>query len=177
MVIPEAAMRRILCATIPVLLAFSLAARAEDWITRDGTIYKDVTVLKVEADAVTIIHHDGGALVPLANLGPDLQARFKYDPAKAQAAAAARAQADQKSIEALQAEKDKQNAQTIAAVQAIAKAAADPKKNASPPTTNNAANRGPGWDLTGSVNPVTHVDNSRRDGGDQQDSRTHYSGM
>ncbi len=38
-------------------------------------------------DAVTILHKDGGALVPLELLPDDLQKRFNYDPKKARAAA------------------------------------------------------------------------------------------
>ena len=79
--------------------------RAEDWTTSDGTVYKDVHVVKVEADAVTIIHHDGGALVPLVKLPAALQQQFGYDPAKAKAAADTRAKIDGESQEALQVEK------------------------------------------------------------------------
>jgi hypothetical protein len=77
---------------------------AEDWTTRDGKTYAQVTVVKTEADAVTILYRDGGALVPLANLPADLQQRFHYDPAKASAAADERAREDAASAVALQAE-------------------------------------------------------------------------
>ena len=82
----------------------ALSLRADDWKTTDGKTYQAVIVVKAEPDAVTITHKDGGALVPLATLPPDLQKKFNYDPAKAKVAAAARAQADAKNLAALQAE-------------------------------------------------------------------------
>jgi beta-glucanase (GH16 family) len=72
---------------MPVLL---LPAPAEDWATSDGKTYRQITVVKIEDDAVTILDEDGGALVPLAVLPPDLQQRFHYDPDKAKMAAARR---------------------------------------------------------------------------------------
>jgi hypothetical protein len=69
-----------------VLLAL-LPLRAEDWITTDGKTYKDVTVIKVEDDAVTILDSDGGARVPLKTLNASLQKKFHYDPVKAAIAA------------------------------------------------------------------------------------------
>jgi hypothetical protein len=83
---------------------FSFPLPAEDWKTADGRAYPDVTVIKSEPDAVTILYRDGGALVPLAQLSPDLQRRFNYNPDRAAKAAAARAQADAKSAAALQKE-------------------------------------------------------------------------
>jgi len=92
-----------------IILAFSLAltstsAFAEDWMTTDGTKYENVKVLRVEADAVTILYKDGGALIPLFKLPPPLQQRFKYDPNKAKAAMEARAKADAQNAKELQAE-------------------------------------------------------------------------
>ena len=72
--------------------------RAEDWRTNDGKTYTGVKVVKVEDDAVTILCDDGGARIALATLPPDLQQKFHYDPAKAQAAAA-RYLAEQKASE------------------------------------------------------------------------------
>ena len=77
---------------------------AEDWTTTDGTSYKDVKVIRVEDDAVTILTKDGGALVPIFKLPPALQKRFDYDPVKAKAAAEARAKADAENAKELQAE-------------------------------------------------------------------------
>ena len=75
---------------LTALEVFAGPLRAEDWTTTDGKVYHDVTVLKTDPDAVTILDHDGGALVPLSTLSPDLQKRFNYDPAKAAIAAAER---------------------------------------------------------------------------------------
>src|ERR1700743_3377068 len=43
-----------------------LPVRAEDWTTTDGKTYRNVKVLKVEPDVVTIMHKDGGGAVNLA---------------------------------------------------------------------------------------------------------------
>jgi hypothetical protein len=94
----------LLAAVTLILSATSL--RAEDWKTADGKVYQDVKVIESEADTVTILHHDGGALVPLANLPPDIQKRFNYDPVKAKVAADARAKDDAENAKALQAEMD-----------------------------------------------------------------------
>ena len=61
------------------------------WSTSNGTIYRDVVIQKIEPDAVTILHHDGGAKIDMANLPPDIQAQLNYDPAAAKAYAAAEA--------------------------------------------------------------------------------------
>ena len=76
--------------------------RADDWKTNDGKVYHDVQVLSAQPDAVTILHHDGGASVPLANLSPDLQKRFHYDPKKAKFAAAQRLKDEMADQQALQ---------------------------------------------------------------------------
>ena len=92
-----------------ILLIFALAfcgtlLRADDWKTTDGIIYKDVKVMRVQDDALTIIYADGGALVPLAKLPPEVQKKYGYDPVKAKAAADARVMADAANAKALQAE-------------------------------------------------------------------------
>jgi len=89
---------------ILTLLTVSSLARAEDWTTSDGTCYKNVRVIRVEDDAITIIYKDGGALVPIFKLPPTLQERFDYNPAKAKAAAEARSKADAQNAKELQAE-------------------------------------------------------------------------
>ena len=127
---------RVLFAIVALGLAAAPLLRAEDWTTTDGKIYKDVKVLQLEDDAVTILDSDGGALVPLATLTPDLQAKFKYDPDKAKVAAAARATADANNPSAMEAErvqaaklKAAQDAKYAADKKAVdaAKAAAEPK--------------------------------------------------
>lgn len=84
----------------------ALPLYAEDWTTTDGTVYQDVKVIKIEDDAVTVFYKDGGALIPLAKLSPDLQKKFSYDPVKAKAAAEARAKADATDEKKLEAEKE-----------------------------------------------------------------------
>jgi hypothetical protein len=93
-------------AILALILAslFSLEACAEDWTTTDGTYYKDVKVVRVEDDAITILYKDGGALIPIFKLPPTLQQRFDYDPAKAKAAAEARSKADVENAKELQKE-------------------------------------------------------------------------
>jgi hypothetical protein len=82
----------------------SINGFAEDWTTSDGTTYRDVKVVRVEDDAITIIYKEGGALVPIIKLPPPLQRRFDYDPVKAKAAAEVRTKADAESAKQLQAE-------------------------------------------------------------------------
>lgn len=77
---------------------------AEDWTTSDGINYRDVKVIRVEDDAITIIYKDGGALVPVAKLPVALQQRYHYDPIKAKTAADARAKANSESEKQLQLE-------------------------------------------------------------------------
>jgi hypothetical protein len=101
-------------AIVRMILILSLAlvstcVFAEDWKTTDGTIYRDVKVVQVEDDAVTILYQDGGALVPLVKLPTNLQQKFDYDPVKAKMAADARSKADAQNAKALQAEIDKAN--------------------------------------------------------------------
>lgn len=84
-------------------------AWGEDWTTSDGVKYQEVRVIRVEDDAVTILHKDGGALIFLYKLPPALQQRFDYDPVKAKAAMDARAKADVENAKALQAEIEEAN--------------------------------------------------------------------
>lgn len=86
--------------SIALFLAATLVTTAEDWKTTDGKTYEQVQVVKIEDDAVTILDKDGGALVPLSTLPPNLQTQFHYDPAKAQIAAAKRQQEEQAAIAA-----------------------------------------------------------------------------
>jgi len=97
------------CVFVLAALALAVSAtslRAEDWKTTDGKVYQDVKVIESEPDAVTILHKDGGALVPLAKLPPDIQKRFNYDPIKGKAAAEARLKDDAENAKALRAEMD-----------------------------------------------------------------------
>ena len=69
-------------------------------ITINGTTYEDVRWKRATPATVTIYHRSGVATIPLAELPPDLQRHFGYDPQKAadyqsQAAAAAARLAEQ----------------------------------------------------------------------------------
>jgi hypothetical protein len=89
---------------LAVLLLGGICLRAEDWKTIDGKVYPEVKVIKVEADAVTILYRDGGALIPLIMLPDGLQQRFHYNAAVAKAAAEARDMADFENARALREE-------------------------------------------------------------------------
>jgi hypothetical protein len=83
--------------SLSVILALAFVVfpvMAEDWTTTDGKVYQGVKVVKVEADSVTILDSDGGARLALADLPPDLQKRFHYDPDKAKQASEERAKID-----------------------------------------------------------------------------------
>jgi hypothetical protein len=97
-----------------LLIFFSNCALAEDWTTADGKVYREVKVIRVEPDAITILYKDGGALIPLQKLSPTLQRRFSYDPIKAKAAAEARIREDAESARELQAEIDLTNKMKLA---------------------------------------------------------------
>ena len=66
---------------------FCLTARAEDW-TVSGKAYHNVKVGQVEAYRVHITYDGGIGAVMLADLSPELQKRFGYNPDKAKAAIA-----------------------------------------------------------------------------------------
>ncbi|MCE0521456.1 MAG: hypothetical protein LV480_00920 [Methylacidiphilales bacterium] len=106
-------------------LFLSLMVRAEDW-TVGGKDYRNVKVLKVEADAITILDSDGGARLNLSDLTLGLQKRFHYDPATAKAAADERARSDAESAAALQQEMNQatevQNQRQVDAAAQIAEA-------------------------------------------------------
>ncbi len=55
-----------------------------------ANVYYDVRILQVTPVSVVLGHRDGITSVPLADLPPDLQKRFGYDPAKAAAEEAQR---------------------------------------------------------------------------------------
>jgi hypothetical protein len=76
------------------LLGFATAARAEDIILQDGTVYKGATILHHDAATATILYNDGGAAVPIAKLPADIQKRLDYDPAAASKQLASDAAAD-----------------------------------------------------------------------------------
>lgn len=86
-------MKIILALALLAVLALAQDAKPLTITTLDGAEYKGVTVTRVTADAISITHDDGTASIPLANLTPEMQKRFNYDPKAAAAALAARAAA------------------------------------------------------------------------------------
>jgi cell division protein FtsB len=60
------------------------------WSAADGKTYKNVVILKVEADCVTILDDEGGARVYIVTLPPDIQQLLNYDPESARIAGEAR---------------------------------------------------------------------------------------
>jgi hypothetical protein len=83
------------------------------WTTLDGHTFHDVVVQKVEPDAVTILHRDGGARIDIADLPADIQQLLNYDPALAAAAREDRAQQD--TISEASMDQERVQAQEIAA--------------------------------------------------------------
>ena len=110
-------------------------AFAEDWTTTDGVVYQDVKVIKIEADAVTILYRDGGLLLPLNKLPPALQKRLNYDADMAKAAQKRRADLEKESAAALQKEIEIADAmkQKDAEAQAQALAQAHAQSSGQPP--------------------------------------------
>jgi len=68
------------------LLLLSVA-RAEDWTTTDGKTHQNVKIIKIEADAVTVLDSSGSERIPFTLLPPEVQKEFNYEPAKPMAAA------------------------------------------------------------------------------------------
>jgi hypothetical protein len=52
-------------------------------VTKKGEIFRKVTVMRVDADALLVRHEGGMARVSLFDLGPELQARYDFDPIEA----------------------------------------------------------------------------------------------
>lgn len=139
---------------IAVLLTISATSlRADDWKTTDGKVYQNVQIVGLNPDAVTILHQDGGASVPLANLPADIQKRFNYDPAKAEAAAEARAERN-RAAKVQQAEPDAQDTQNTDATVIISSPA---NNNAGASTSSTSCNPSPHYsidDLASSIHSL-----------------------
>ena len=78
-----------------VFLAVTLHLRADEQMARltvGSQTYTNVTITSVTAKDICFISSSGMGNAKLADLPPDLQKHFHYDPAKAQAAAAQSAQ-------------------------------------------------------------------------------------
>lgn len=80
-----------------LLIAMGQFSGAADLVTPTAT-FKDVKVVKVEAEAVRIMHSEGAALVDFDDLPPEMQAAYGWTPEKS-AARKAKRQAEAKRIE------------------------------------------------------------------------------
>jgi hypothetical protein len=76
--------------TLPILVALSasLAVVADDFKTIDGKEYKDAKVSRVEPDGIVLITKWGISKLYFTELPKEVQERFHYDAAKANAYAA-----------------------------------------------------------------------------------------
>jgi hypothetical protein len=52
-------------------------------VTKKGEIFRKVTVLRVDPDALLVRHEGGMARVSLFDLGPEVRARYDFDPVEA----------------------------------------------------------------------------------------------
>ena len=107
--------------TFSLLVLFAAAGGAVDVTTPDGT-FKDVKIKKVLADAVTVTHSEGTALIDFDFLPPAMQAEVGWTPEKSAARKAAK-EAEMKRI--ADAEKEAEEAPKRAAMEAAAKKKAE----------------------------------------------------
>lgn len=71
--------------TLMLLLALTVLVRAEDW-TVNGKTYQNVRVTQVDADVVHVNYDGGMGRIKIADLPPELQKKFAFDPVAAKAA-------------------------------------------------------------------------------------------
>ena len=77
---------------LPVVLAFVQSAAALDVTTNDGKTYKNATISRVEPDGIVIISKTGVIKLYFRELPKELQEKYGYDAAKAEAYTAAEAE-------------------------------------------------------------------------------------
>jgi hypothetical protein len=65
---------------ITTLFVAGVALRADDITLTDGRVYKNATIISHTVTSATIETDNGGAIVPLEKLPPDLQKKCGYDP-------------------------------------------------------------------------------------------------
>ena len=80
--------------------------QAEDLKTRDGKVYHDYKVLGHDAGYLTILYSEGGGKIPLSELPDDLQKKYGYDKAQADAFVQATIEQDRKDRAALATERN-----------------------------------------------------------------------
>ena len=94
--------------TIFVVIAMSASiALADDFKTTSGKEYKDASVTHVEPDGIVVRGKSGISKIYFAELPPDVQQRFHYDPKTAAAAQANEMAANQQTNQQLEAEQQK----------------------------------------------------------------------
>jgi hypothetical protein len=71
------------------LVCLASGAFAADFKTLDGTVYKDATVKRVEADGIVLLTDSGISKVYFTELPREVQERFEHHPAAAGVSAAA----------------------------------------------------------------------------------------
>ena len=74
-------MKNTYCVGIVILLA--TMAVAEDIKTTDGTLYKNITIIRNNDAYITVSYDDGIVKIPLADMTEELRNKYKYDPDKA----------------------------------------------------------------------------------------------
>ena len=106
-------------------------------LTVDGITYNNVRFVRPTPATVTIYHSTGVATIPLAQLPPDLQKRFGYDPKAAtqwelaqQQIEAAAAEAQRQQAARWKAAQEKAAAEAAALAEAQQKAAAEAQSRA-----------------------------------------------
>ena len=73
--------------TLAILAALSVSlALAEDFKTVSGKLYKDATIVRVEADGIVVRTKTGISKIYFIELPKDVQGRFRPSPAKTAAA-------------------------------------------------------------------------------------------
>jgi ribosomal protein L12E/L44/L45/RPP1/RPP2 len=82
-----------------LLVCLASIALAEDFKTIKGKDYKNVTVMRVEADGIVVRTKEGISKLYFTELPDDVRARFDHAPVKTDAEAAAARAAEEKRIE------------------------------------------------------------------------------
>jgi hypothetical protein len=66
-----------------VILCFASIAFAEDFKTINGKEYKNAKLSRVEPDGIVITFSGGIVKIPFAEMSPEIQKKYGYDPAAA----------------------------------------------------------------------------------------------
>lgn len=113
--------------TIAILALGLQFASAEDIKTLTGQEYKEATITRVEPDGIVLMYSAGIVKIPFAELPPELQKKYGYNP---QAAQSYRAQVDQAAAEretAIAAAKEQQRQFNLSGLTPTPKPSAPPR--------------------------------------------------